>query len=663
LEPPGPPHFLMAEPPSAASAATGKDFDALLRSVLDNPDLASSPSITDEEAEELLRRLRPHASLIGEPPAEGRRALLACSYTNLREDYLRRFLMTSLVGFLFQALAEWEVPEERRRWKPARQKAAPAAFTAAELVERLEAVLEVARQAALRSAAAPAGPDQPSPGPAPAEQPGPDPAAAAALTYTATHLLSKLGADAAARLRPAWAAAGRFETAREVLEKYPVPAPPSEQTTPAAVAKAAIEDFLKNWLQFDPSIHVRSARDAKALEEDLAPAGAKDVKGAEGRPLESSQSPAGPPEHAKHLAALREAGLEAATLTLLRDPVAAAAVAAAQAAPEAFRASLEAPPAGDPARPAADHVPPQDTFHRWRFYTDSNFERLRAVTHALYPERPELDFALAPWQVIEGPAAEVDARFEEFCRRWEDRTPSPIFSIEIGRGWTMMGEFAKNRERVNFYNRNTDVLERIIRRHEDDQKIGAQMMKKRIQVQKAANIRSDGPDAKGLASYRRNQGGLEKLGAQRLAPEEMARLEEAKGSLKRAEELRLLSEYRKTIKELGALEAKGERPLSFDEARNLKIARDHLARAEEMAAVPPGAVQVDVFRTDGRSGEFSRSHFYTEADEPEAPPQEAERAGREAERAERARSLHPLAGRAAGPAPAADGGRERKYAT
>ncbi|HVE13816.1 MAG TPA: hypothetical protein VNI01_10515, partial [Elusimicrobiota bacterium] len=300
----------------------------------------------------------------------------------------------------------------------------------------------------------------------------------------------------------------------------------------------------------------------------------------------------------------------------------------------AFREYL-APVAG-PARAALAHVPPQDTFHRWQFYTDCNYEQLRRVTQALYPERPDIDFAIAPWQAYEGPAAGADAWFAAFCRRWEDKTPSSIFSVEVGRGWTLLGSFAKNRDRTEFYNRNTEVLERIIRRHEEDQKLGAQLMKKRIQVKKAENIRRDGPDAKGLGAYRQNQGGLEVHGAQKLPPEELKRLEAAGGDLKKAEDLRLLSEYRATIKELG--EAKRE--LTFDEQRNLDIARRSIARAEEMAAVPPDAVQVDVFATDGRGG-FSRSHFYTEAEAPAAP--EEPRRGAELG------SLHPMARRAAEP--------------
>ena len=42
--------------------------------------------------------------------------LALMSYTNLDEDYQRRFLMTSLVGFIYRVFDEYKIDPETRLW-------------------------------------------------------------------------------------------------------------------------------------------------------------------------------------------------------------------------------------------------------------------------------------------------------------------------------------------------------------------------------------------------------------------------------------------------------------------------------------------------------------------------------------------------------------------
>jgi hypothetical protein len=272
------------------------------------------------------------------------------------------------------------------------------------------------------------------------------------------------------------------------------------------------------------------------------------------------------------------------------------------------------------ARPAADHVPPQDTFHRWAYYTEVNYEELRTVTEALYPERPDLDMAMALWESYEGAPEEVDAAFEKHCQRYAEEAPSSLKALEFGQ-WSLLADFKKNREKIQFFNKNTEVLKRILDRHAEDKKLGADLMRNRVRQTKAKNIAEEGPDDPALVQYKtgqlaKGQGFAGQGVEQVISQEEMLRLEKARGNIKAAKDLEVLEQYEKTIARLGEKETSGQ-ALSDLEVQELAVARTHVARAREMAAVPDDAIQVDVFTNDPVSGTFGKSHFYSRAEAPE----------------------------------------------
>jgi len=689
-------------PPTAQEADV--DFGALVADILEHPERARDPTLSDEVITEVARRMLPY-NYLGGPPADTskdfKRVAAAC-FTNLREDYLRRFTATSLIGFLFQLLHEWEVPVAARRWTPPRaaKKGADSSHQPCPpglLVAQLEAALAVAREAqgrgdsvelarreladlvAQANVEAACGTAAPAAKAAGTEAAGSEAepkaevkaaeaeaaeakaevkaaeaegapkaeekkmsfaeliaekqaalshaeAATAGLLYAATHAAHRVGLDMSARLRATAESALRFPAAREVVTKAPMPPPPGQMEVPPAVAKDIIGNFLRRWLEFDPSVHVRAADNsevvAAAVEKIRVGGGevAIDTKDPGHLTLEALRA-APPPADSKQAGAvakiLESPENHSAALTMLRDEELALAVTEAMADPAEFMHYLGPIAATSPVRPAADVVPPQDTFHRWAYYTEVNFEALRTVTEALYPERPDLDVAVALWDVFEGSQTEVDRKFQAHIDTYQDTTPSTIRAVEFG-GWTLMGDFKKNREKISFYNKNTEVIKRILDRHAEDKRLGSDLMRKRVYTAKAENIASDGPDAPGLAKYKRALAdrGQTMPGAEKVVgPEAMRRLEAARGDVKAARELEVLDECEGKIQALGELEK--QRPLSADERQSLESLRQRADRARDMLAVPDNAVQIDVFTTNAKTGEFSKSHFYTEAEAPE----------------------------------------------
>jgi hypothetical protein len=321
-----------------------------------------------------------------------------------------------------------------------------------------------------------------------------------------------------------------------------------------------------------------------------------------------------------------------------------AAASASEESAAAFRAYLW-PRAAAAVPFALRHVPPQDTFHRLNYYAEVNYESLRSVTEALYPERADLDWVIMPWAVFGGKPAEVDAEFDKYCSRYSDEVPSAVRSIDVG-SWTFLGDFGGNRDKINFYNRNTDVLKRIMDRHAEDKKLGAELMRRRVEDKKMENIAEAGPDAPGLNAYRREAGGKSKtpaaLGAERvIGAEKLKRMEAARGSRVAMAELEQFEEYKKRVADLEKEVA--AHPTNTSAVEQLSNARHELVRAKEMLAVPDNAIQIDAFHFDAGAGTFDRKIMYTEAETPEETAARASAASSGSVAPARREPLPPLA--------------------
>ena len=70
--------------------------------------------LSDEQLDELLTKVQPYKSL---GPAPNNKFVLG-SVINLREEYLKKLLMTALIGFVFQMNSEYSISEEELKSVP-----------------------------------------------------------------------------------------------------------------------------------------------------------------------------------------------------------------------------------------------------------------------------------------------------------------------------------------------------------------------------------------------------------------------------------------------------------------------------------------------------------------------------------------------------------------
>jgi hypothetical protein len=643
-----------------------EDLKLLLQEIIDDPTKVLSDDLTDEQIERLSREIDPYAHMPSIPANVEKTRAAALSYTNLRADYHERLSLVTLVAFLFRGQREWKVPAENRRWFPnnKRKKKAPdEPFTIAELHEKSKKIAELSirlemAEEALKGATEVCqeynddltiSEEQYQNEVVPNGLKGPDPdselgqklerwkkyrmAAAAAedavwgIRYAMTLGLRNYGIEAERRIITTEKEAKKHPNTCKVIDEAPNRygglLPGGQQEFPEKMAKKIILDFLGYLFEYNADAHVRRAYD----ETDLKPE-ETDVDGLAGKQWVDPHDPERLPlrtllqkgpkstveEDEKPLSVARKSQqVYNAICCLLNDKeVAEAAIHIAQNQDRFARLLL---PEG--VQKVFTHMPPADVFERIRNYQYDNYESIRAATNTLFATKPDLEFMMAVYDVFEGTDAEVDKQWNDFKDTYQDDLVAKANLIKLG-GWTVMTDCKGNRERVDYFNRHTDVLQRMLKQQEGDTKAGRDMLKKRVYNTKAKNIAKSGPDAKSLGDY---QNGSTTNHGHSLSLKDKKKLEAARGNVKAARELEHYKEHDTIINRLEAT-AK-ERKLNPTEQQDLRTSITQRALAEEMLDVPDDAIQVDMWVNEvDKDGEqrLVKKKIYTQAEAPISKP-------------------------------------------
>lgn len=647
-----------------------------LRRIREDPQAALTLDIPDDMLLELQKELDPYARIVGAPFNEKDTQAVALSITNLREDYMRRFMMTGLIGFNFRMLREWEVPIEQRRWTPGKPKGELKPYTVEDLENRIKAMqttaemLKQAEEAAKQTAEiaerfkedklvfseedmkmaadAAAGTEEGKKSKIYAlikeyqalkKKADEAQGTACGLKFAATVQLRNYGIDSDMRLPQTVKQARKHSNASKIIDEHPGwdrgILPMGQLEMPADRARGIIQNFLSNLYEFNPDAHVR-----KAYDEVIQ--GQRSVSGLDAPvpydPVDPERIPpsvlldkppaSSAPGDAEHLRAVFDSQSEderrrnCSTLCrLLQTPRLA----------KAARYMLDAP-ADDPDRLerwrrlllpdiAADLVrvvPPQDTFHRFKYYLDVNFEGLRSAVCSLYQDKPGLDFAIQLMEYFKGPSKRVLEDARRFRDEHQENVIADIKVVSFG-GWTVLGEFTENRETIDVNNDQAALLGRILKRFDEDNRFGKLLMKQRMRAAKAKNIAEEGPDDPGLSGYKSVVGTVAPAG---LSPEERLRLERANGNLEAARQLEHFEQKESIVKNLEA-QAK-LRELTPGEEDTLRRTLKEMDDIREMMEVPKDAIQVDVWNVDAGKQTVSKSKIYTRAVAPGGAPEDLE---------------------------------------
>lgn len=154
-----------------------------------------------------------------------------------------------------------------------------------------------------------------------------------------------------------------------------------------------------------------------------------------------------------------------------------------------------------------DIAPPADVFYHFGRYVDSHYEILRVLTATLYNTQPSVENAVIYYDTFD----ELE-KAKEFVRVHESEFHADPKIIENG-GVTLLGPFRENREVIDVFNKNTEVLRLMMEQIKSDHEIGKNLTKKKIVDAKRKNVREMGPDdGAGLERYMNARGIISRFG-------------------------------------------------------------------------------------------------------------------------------------------------------
>jgi hypothetical protein len=147
-----------------------------------------------------------------------------------------------------------------------------------------------------------------------------------------------------------------------------------------------------------------------------------------------------------------------------------------------------------------------EVFNNWRIYEEHNYDNIRALVDAIYCEKADLEYLINVHDTFPSAAA---AR--KYIETQSNMAKSTVYAIE-NKQWTFIGAFKENRERLEFYNANNQILKAIQTRVEEESTIGKELIKQRIKKGQNTSLAKGGPiDLKGLDAYKESNTDLEEI--------------------------------------------------------------------------------------------------------------------------------------------------------
>ena len=559
------------------------DIDQLLEEIKKNPDKIYDPNITEEQLLGITKKISPYSYIKPrDDSGDDEITIAAISHTNLEEDYQKRFLMTSMVGFIYKMYKELQIDKEDRIWldtSRVKEKSTDKEVNAPLSIEKIKGnvrqinkyiseydIINERKQKLEHSITNKELNDE-KVTESDTKMLETYKKSLLSLTYIMTYLNSEFGADADRRMDSLVEEIKKFDDVYKSIEElgYKPPLPPENVVIPEEFCKKQVKAFIDKYFEYDPDEHVRHPLDKSKLTPDE---NKKYDSIDKYRPsMELLKARADIPDSEgdiKDILENRETYNSCMYLLNKRPDL----LKKLADKTDEYRDKL-IPLTKE--KHLAEKIPPSDTFHRWNYYTEVNMEEIRNVVSAIYDEKPVFDLAIQVYDIFKGTTEEVEEQKKKWIAKYNEELPSDVNMIPVG-NWVLLANYKKNRDEINFYNRQTEVLRRIMEKHEEDKRLGKDLMMKRVKKAKSKNVKEAGKDAEIMKKYNAEFSNLTQLGA--------------------------------------------KRALTYDEQKQIESIQKNIKDMKEVEDVPDDAIQVNVFTHDTDKGEIVKSAIYTQSEQP-----------------------------------------------
>jgi hypothetical protein len=144
---------------------------------------------------------------------------------------------------------------------------------------------------------------------------------------------------------------------------------------------------------------------------------------------------------------------------------------------------------GQTGNPVYEVIPPADHYETFKNYLEDNYDEFVKVVYNITGSRPDIDIAINVYDTHDTIEEAVAFRNNHI-----DEVIAGIYNTPTN-AWAVIAPYAKNKEKEDFFNRETMHLKGMLDSREEKEKLAKDMLKKRIHKKKVANVKEHGPDS------------------------------------------------------------------------------------------------------------------------------------------------------------------------
>lgn len=118
-------------------------------------------------------------------------------------------------------------------------------------------------------------------------------------------------------------------------------------------------------------------------------------------------------------------------------------------------------------------IPPVDTFHAMNAYIGSNYEALRQATNTIYGDTSTFENVVIAREVFTN-----ESKAKEWHDKYKDDFDMSVMDIPFGQ-WTYVDDWKENRDKTDINDEKNQLIKQMIETRKQEEKVGRDLLKKK----------------------------------------------------------------------------------------------------------------------------------------------------------------------------------------
>jgi hypothetical protein len=124
-------------------------------------------------------------------------------------------------------------------------------------------------------------------------------------------------------------------------------------------------------------------------------------------------------------------------------------------------------------------IPPNDTLWKFNNYFEQHYDSLLEATKNIYDDQPDFDWAAFPHKIFHAGESKAPLeQFKDYKNKYQRQIKWPIVGLNVGR-WSLFGPYKENRDRMQFFGANMGIFDEMFKHREMDARIARELVSHR----------------------------------------------------------------------------------------------------------------------------------------------------------------------------------------